>query len=123
MLGVDLFWGEFLDGAVPDGRDGVSVVEAVMGITRADVVYGHSPNDSHQDHRATATVTMAAARQILFYASPSTYRIEPTHFIDVDSLVEGRPSRVRFMMCRANFMSVEGPADVVREDETLSGGV
>jgi len=66
MLGVDLFWGEFLDGAVPDGRDGVSVVEAVMGITRADVVYGHSPNDSHQDHRATATVTMAAARQILF---------------------------------------------------------
>ena len=112
MLGADLFWGEFLDGAVPDGREGVSVVEAVMGLTRADVIYVHCPNDSHQDHRATSAVTMSAsrhARQILFYASPSTYRFEPTHFIDVGGLVEGKLDLLR---CHMSQVMKSGMVDL-----------
>jgi len=112
MLGADLYWGEFLDGSVPDGREGVSVVETVMGITAADVVYVHSPNDSHQDHRATSAVTMSAARkarQILFYASPSTYRFEPTHFIDVAGLVEGKLDLLR---CHMSQVMKSGMVDL-----------
>ena len=112
MLGADLFWGEFLDGAVPEGREGVTVVETVMGITQADVIYVHCPNDSHQDHRATSAVTMGAARharQILFYASPSTYRFEPTHFIDVGGLVEGK---VDLLRCHMSQVMKSGMVDL-----------
>lgn len=89
-LGAVLHWGGFEDGAVPSGREAVAAVEAVLVATGCEIVYGHSADDTHQDHRATAEATLAAARRcqrVLCYEAPSTVRFDPTLFVDLEGRV------------------------------------
>jgi LmbE family N-acetylglucosaminyl deacetylase len=86
ILGAELYWGGFDDAAVPDGRECVDVVQFIMDLVVPDVVYTHSPDDSHQDHRATAQSTLAAARRssrVLRYEAPSSLGFSPTLYVDV----------------------------------------
>src|SRR3954470_19291255 len=64
LLGAEVYWGGFQDGAIPEGRAAIEVIERVMKATGATVMYTHSPNDSHQDHRATAAASAAAGRRV-----------------------------------------------------------
>lgn len=98
LLGAELFWGGFADGAVPSGRSGVSVIEATIAATGADVIYTHLADDSHQDHRATAMATVAAARRrsrVLMYEGPTSIGFRPDVFVDIDGLVEPKLDLLR----------------------------
>ena len=98
LLGATLLWGGFDDGAVPEGRASVDVIQRVLRQVDADVVYAHSPRDSHQDHRATAVATLAACRRlsrVLLYESPTTQAFSPSVFIDVTNLVEEKVDLIR----------------------------
>lgn len=91
LIGAALIWGGFEDGAVPEGRAAIDVVQRAMTACDADVVYTHTPRDTHQDHRATAAATLAAARRtrrVLMYEAPSTVGFSPTVFVDVVGLVD-----------------------------------
>lgn len=101
LLGADLIWAGFDDGAIPNGPETVSVIDAVLSRHDIDVVYTHSPNDSHQDHVATARASMAAGRRtqrVLCYQAPSTTSFDPNVFVDItesldlkiDALLEHR---------------------------------
>ncbi len=92
-LGAELCWGSFDDCAVPDGRPSIELIEAVLAHTGADLVYTHSPNDTHQDHRATANATFAAARRlsrVLRYESPTTTSFLPSVYVDIDSYLDAK---------------------------------
>jgi LmbE family N-acetylglucosaminyl deacetylase len=98
QLGADLLWGGFEDGAVPEGRTAVDIIQKVLRQVGADVVYTHSPRDTHQDHRATAVASVAACRRlsrILLYESPTTQAFLPTVYVDVRGLVEDKANLVR----------------------------
>ena len=98
MLGADLFWGGFEDGAVPEGRDAVVFIESAMKLADADVVYTHALRDSHQDHRATAVATLAACRRagrILHYEAPTALDFQPSVYVDVAGLVEAKMDLIR----------------------------
>jgi LmbE family N-acetylglucosaminyl deacetylase len=98
VLGATLVWGGFDDGSVPHGRDTVDIVDAVVRRTGAEIMYTHSPNDSHQDHVAVSTASLAAARRIgrvLYYQAPSTTSFDPTVFVDVESTVEDKMASLR----------------------------
>jgi LmbE family N-acetylglucosaminyl deacetylase len=98
ILGAELFWGGFEDGTVPEGRAGVSVVEKAIRATGADVVYTHSPRDSHQDHRSAAVATLAAGRhvsRILMYETPSSLGFTPTVFVDAAEHLPGKLKALR----------------------------
>ena len=89
-LGAVLHWGGFEDGAVPAGREAVATVESVLIAGACDVVYCPAPDDSHQDHRATATAALAASRrsrQVLCYETPTTFAFAPTIFVDLEGRV------------------------------------
>jgi LmbE family N-acetylglucosaminyl deacetylase len=92
-LGAELLWGGLHDcSLVPDAAT-VAVVERAIQETDADVVYVHAPDDSHQDHRAVAAATLAAARRlsrVLHYQSPSTLTFTPTVFVDVTAHLSGK---------------------------------
>ena len=93
IIGAQLLWGHFDDGAIPNGRESVSVVDSAVRDLHADVVYVHAPDDSHQDHVATSLATAAAARRtarILYYQSPSTTKFQPNVFVDVEATVNGK---------------------------------
>jgi len=89
-LGAVLHWGGFEDGAVPAGREAVATVESVLIAGACDVVYCPAPDDSHQDHRATAEAALGAARrslQVLCYETPTTLSFAPTVFVDLEGRV------------------------------------
>ncbi|MCP4224375.1 MAG: PIG-L family deacetylase, partial [Actinomycetia bacterium] len=98
VLGAELHWGGFEDCAVPPGRETIDVIENVLLWAGADVVYSHTPNDSHQDHRAVATATLAAGRRIpriCLYEAPTTTEFSPAVYVDVDGLVEDKLELLR----------------------------
>lgn len=101
ILGAALHWGGFQDGAVPDGRASVAVIERVLRETGADMLYTHVPRDTHQDHRATGAASLAAARgtsRVLMYETPSTRSFAPTVFIDAAPHLEGKLAALRAHM-------------------------
>ena len=75
-LGASLRWGGLRDCSLVADSATVAVVESVLADAQADLVYVHAPEDSHQDHRATAAATLSAARRlsrVLHYQSPVSY--------------------------------------------------
>ena len=91
LLGADLVWGGFYDGAVPEGREAIDVVQQAAQAVQADIVYTHAPQDTHQDHRATSVASLAACRRlarVLMYESPTSLSFTPSVFVDVNGLVE-----------------------------------
>jgi LmbE family N-acetylglucosaminyl deacetylase len=101
VLGAELDWGDFDDAAIPGGQETVAAIQDVMARVRPDVVYSHSPFDSHQDHRATASATLAAARRssrILLYEAPSSLGFTPSLYVDISAFLEGKLEALRAHM-------------------------
>jgi LmbE family N-acetylglucosaminyl deacetylase len=98
LLGADLLWAGFEDGAVPDGRAAVDAIQSVVRDCKASLVYTHTQRDSHQDHRATAVASLAACRRlsrVLMYESPTTFNFTPTVFVDVAPYLEAKLDALR----------------------------
>lgn len=98
VLGADLLWAGFEDGAVPDGRAAVDAIQSVVRERAATLVYTHTQRDSHQDHRATAVATLAACRRlsrVLMYEAPTTFNFAPAVFIDIAPYLETKLTALR----------------------------
>jgi LmbE family N-acetylglucosaminyl deacetylase len=111
-LGAALLWGSFDDGSVPDGRTTVDLIQRVMRDLVPDVIYTHSPNDTHQDHRATALATFGAARRacrILRYESPTTTAFTPNLFVDIEQSLE---QKVELICAHVSQVLKNGLVDV-----------
>jgi LmbE family N-acetylglucosaminyl deacetylase len=92
-LGASLHWGGFDDGAVPAGRESIAAVESVLVAAGCDLVYSPVPDDTHQDHRATADAVLATSRrslQLLCYESPSSLHFDPVLFVDLAGRVAAK---------------------------------
>lgn len=101
LLGSTLLWGGFRDGAVPMDRSAVNVVQDAMDASGADVVYGHAPGDTHQDHRATSAAVLAAtrrARRVLLFEAPTSVNFQPVVYVDIATLVEAKLDLLRAHM-------------------------
>lgn len=101
LLGADLLWGGFVDGAIPDGTEAVDVVEAALRASGADLVYTHALRDTHQDHRATAAASIAASRKVsrvLCYESPTAVGFSPNVYVNIAGLVETKLDLIRCHM-------------------------
>lgn len=98
LLGARLLWAGFPDGQIPVGGSAVQMIENAIAQSGAGIIYTHTAADSHQDHRAVAAATAAAARKaqrVLCYESPTSLRFSPTHFVDVEGLVEAKLGLIR----------------------------
>jgi len=101
VLGANLYWGRFEDTRVPSSSETVAVISDVMERVRPDVVYTHSPQDSHQDHRATALATFGAARRscrVLCYEAPSSLNFTPLIYVDIAACLDGKLDALRAHM-------------------------
>lgn len=98
LLQARLLWGGFEDGCIPDGEPAVRIIESAIAMTGAEIIYTHAAADSHQDHRSVAAATAAASRKaqrVLAYESPTSLGFSPTHFVDVEGLVEAKLNLIR----------------------------
>lgn len=111
-LGVDLRWGGFPDGSIPDGPEAIAVIDDAIAATGAEVLYIHARHDTHQDHRATATASMAAGRRlptVLQFETPSTLNFEPTIYVDVAETLDAKLAALRSHLSQ---VLREGPVDL-----------
>lgn len=111
-LGAELRWADFQDASVPDGPETVTVIDDAIAATGAEVLYPHASEDTHQDHRATAIASLAAARRlptVLQYETPSTRGFEPTIYVDVAATVD---EKLAVMRSHLSQVLRQGPVDL-----------
>jgi LmbE family N-acetylglucosaminyl deacetylase len=109
VLGTEVFWGEFVDCEIPADRRSINRIEEIMSVVNPDLVYVHAPDDAHQDHRTVSAAAVSAARRqsrILFYATPSTLRFEPTVFVDIEPYLSGKLSALACHESQVNGESI-----------------
>ena len=87
ILGATVHFGDLHDTRIPEGGPSVQFIERLVEDTKPDIVYTHSSNDVHQDHRSTHRASLVAARRIptvYCYQSPSaTVAFAPSRFTDI----------------------------------------
>ncbi|MFI0433595.1 MAG: PIG-L deacetylase family protein [Candidatus Nanopelagicales bacterium] len=77
------------DGSLSASAQTVQPIEAIINEINPDIIYTHAEDDSHQDHRATASAVLSAGRNsqtILHFQSPSTRRFHPQLFVGLETV-------------------------------------
>ena len=99
MLGAELHVGDLVDTRVSDGTETVSLIQRYIDELNPDIIYTHSVNDTHQDHRNCQIATMAAASdvpEIYSYIGPSTtMAFHPTRFVNIDEQIDNKLAVIR----------------------------
>lgn len=91
FLGFIPYFGNLPDGNIGEFSKEVKVVEEVMEHVRPDIVFIPGEHDTHQDHRNTHKVAIAAGRRnptFICYETPSTLNFKPNFFIDITDNIE-----------------------------------
>ncbi|MCB0914859.1 MAG: PIG-L family deacetylase [Actinobacteria bacterium] len=87
ILGADLRMLGLSDGATNPDASMVRPIEAILDEYHPQIIYTHAEDDSHQDHRNTASAVISAARNyttILNFQSPSSRNFSPQLFVGLE---------------------------------------
>jgi len=92
LMGARLVFGDLKATAVDDGAETVEVIERVVQAFDPQIVYTHSPHDSHSDHRNAYQASAEAARDTpsfyCYQATTGTVDFKPNLFIEVSEFLE-----------------------------------
>lgn len=92
ILGARLFLGDLQDGAIPEGIDTISLIEKTIRETGPSIIYTHTLNDGHQDHRNVYRATVVASRgvpSLYCYQAPSSgIDFRPSKFMEVGEYMD-----------------------------------
>ena len=106
LLGARLFMEDLEDTRIPQGHPTVGLIERVIDIVRPTLVYTHSRNDTHQDHRSVHEAAMVAARRVSrvsCYQSPSsTVDFRPNRFVPIADHLDGKQAAIRAFASQAD---------------------
>ncbi len=99
-LGAVLHLANFPDTAIPEGSESIKKIESIIKNLNPEIVYTHSLNDAHQDHRNVHRASLVACRgvaQVECYQSPSsTTSFQPTRFVDVSDQLSEKIELINF---------------------------
>jgi LmbE family N-acetylglucosaminyl deacetylase len=94
LLGATLRLAKLPDTRIAEGGPTIEAIGRAFDECGPDVVYTHSLQDNHQDHRNTHRATMVAARgasTVLCYQSPSaTIDFRPARFTEIGEYLEAK---------------------------------
>jgi LmbE family N-acetylglucosaminyl deacetylase/CheY-like chemotaxis protein len=92
ILDVELTLGTLQDTKVSEGRETISLIEETVRRVRPTIVYTHSLQDGHQDHRSVHRATVVACREVpslYCYQAPScNVDFRPTKFIEIGEFLD-----------------------------------
>jgi LmbE family N-acetylglucosaminyl deacetylase len=146
LIGARLFLEDLEDTRISEADPTVSIIERVVAQVKPTIVYTHSRNDRHQDHRAVHQAALVATRNVptfACYQSPSaTVDYRPTRFVSIDGFTDtklallacfGSQAGIRtymaddFVLATARYWSRYGggshaePLEVIREASAVVG--
>ena len=94
IIGARLLMEDLEDTRIRESDPTVSIIERVIGEVKPTIMYTHSVNDVHQDHRNTHSAAMVAARRVpyvLCFQSPSaTIDFRPSRFVNIETAMDGK---------------------------------
>jgi LmbE family N-acetylglucosaminyl deacetylase len=97
-IGAQLLSADLPDTRIDEGSP-IRLNENVVATLDPTVVYVHSRQDNHQDHRTVAAATISATRgvrRVFAYQSPSaTNEFRPTQFVPIDHVVQRKVQVLR----------------------------
>lgn len=112
VIGMELIFGDFPDGDVKENADLVSFLDKVVKDKKIDVLYTHSENDRHQDHRAVARAGLSVSRNVqevyCFEACSLISAFTPQVFIDVTETFGYKISALRKYRSQVERTYVDG---------------
>ncbi|MEM3551735.1 MAG: PIG-L deacetylase family protein [Candidatus Bathyarchaeia archaeon] len=93
FLGVrEVYFGDFRDAEIPFSRQAIEFLEHFYNLNKPDVVLTHTVNDSHQDHRQVAWLSLSAFRNVpkmLAYETPkSTHAFAPQYYVEITDFID-----------------------------------
>ena len=92
VLGAELYLEDLDDTRISEGDPTIGIISRVVAKVQPSVIYTHSLNDVHQDHRNTHRAAMVAARgvgSVFCFQSPSaTVQFQPTRFVSIDEQLD-----------------------------------
>ena len=93
-MGAKLIMHDLEDTNLSSCKNIIKCIEASIKAFQPDLVYTHSINDTHQDHRATHYASLVAARsiqQIYAYLAPSgTIDFHPRYFEHIENYIDDK---------------------------------
>ncbi len=97
-LDAQLIMCDLLDTELSNGGDTISSISQAINTCNPDIIYTHSLNDTHQDHRATHYATLVAARKIerlYAYLAPSgTIDFHPRYFEHIEDYIDDKMNAI-----------------------------
>ena len=100
FLNASLIISNLEDTSVSEGPKTIRVIEEVIYNFQPDIIYTHSVNDNHKDHRNTHLATIIAARKIdevYAYQAPSTnINFHPQKFESIDDFLDLKLQLIAF---------------------------
>jgi LmbE family N-acetylglucosaminyl deacetylase len=92
ILDVELLLGSLQDTKIAEGRETISLIEETVFKVRPTIVYAHSLQDGHQDHRSVHRAAVVACREVpslYCYQAPSCgVDFRPTKFIEIGEFLD-----------------------------------
>ncbi|WP_199580160.1 response regulator [Blastococcus sp. TBT05-19] len=118
LIGARLFLEDLEDTRISPADPTMSIIERVVAEVRPTIVYTHSANDRHQDHRAVHQAASVATRSVptvaCFQSPSATIDFRPTRFVDIDGFTRTK------LELLARFRSQAGIRAYLEDDFVLA---
>jgi LmbE family N-acetylglucosaminyl deacetylase len=99
VIGAALIHRDLPDTSLPEAGPTIEAIQDAIEVVRPTVIYTHSLNDNHQDHRACHRATVVAGRgipEIHCYQAPSTaVSFAPSRFVDISEVIDRKIDAIR----------------------------
>ena len=82
----ELYWGGHSDTKISINKEAIWNLERVIKKVSPDLIFVNFWDDTHQDHRHIAQITISATRyvrNVLFYETPTTQNFNPNVFVQL----------------------------------------
>lgn len=86
------------DGTITANNTAVRSIADIIELYEIDMVVTHHPNDSHQDHRATAQIVKSATRRkcsLLYFDSYSSIDFQANLYVDITPYIADKEKMIR----------------------------
>ncbi len=99
LIGARLHMAALPDTSITENNITIREIRSVIEEVAPTIVYTHTPQDVHQDHRSVNRATLVAARRIpriFCYQAPSTnVEFRPTRFVGIDRFIDRKLEVIR----------------------------
>lgn len=118
VIGMELIFGDFPDGDVRANSQLITFLDNIVKTKKIDIVYTHSLNDRHQDHRAVSRASMSVSRNVqevyCYEAVSLISSFVPQIFVDVTETFGYKISALRKFESQVERTFVEGLEGLAR---------